>query len=731
MAQGIFNLKQVVQGIQQNAWPNPGSSSTFGAYFGGTSSGQYLLGPTTSALNFGTGAFTVEYWVFLNAFGGAGLSVTFSASNASADFQFGMSDGNGAYWHNSGIQLTSPSTGKPLGKWLHVALVRSGTTASLFCNGVRSSTTTNSAAVNLTNFNIGSYQAGPSAYMTAGWISNLRITNTAVYDPTATTLILPTAPLTAISGTQLLTLQSATIIDNSTNALAITNNGSVGMQTVAPFNLSNRTTSEVEYLVVAGGGAGGNGLGGGGSGGGGGAGGLLAGVLPVTAGTSYRVTVGAGGSAGTTNSGSAGPSGSNSVFGSITSLGGGGGGGSQTTPSVVLGVSGGSGGGAGRAGTGTNGGQGTFGQGNAGGRSKMEASYYGTGGGGGAGTVGLDGKAFGGGFGGAGISSVISGTVTTYAGGGGGSSYNGSGTIPGGAGGGGAGSTNTSQAPGAGTVNTGGGGGAGACTASNNDSGAAAGGSGIVVLSYPDTYAGASATTGTPTASTSGSGTIAFSSSAYIRYAGQSAFAFGTGDFTIEGWFYSTTLGSLAWDFRSAGVNGAYGALELSSNGQVQYYTNSAYQISSSAGLNTVNTWAHIVITRSATSTKLFFNGTQAGSTYSDSTNYLVGANSPYIGSGSAPSAYISGYISNFRVVKGTAVYTANFTPSTTPLTPISGTSLLLNSVSGAYLADGSTNSFVPAATTGTVAWNAASPFTTTGYKNRVYSFTSSGTITF
>jgi hypothetical protein len=45
---------------------------------------------------------------------------------------------------------------------------------------------------------------------------------------------------------------------------------------------------------------------------------------------------------------------------------------------------------------------------------------------------------------------------------------------------------------------------------------------------------------------------------------------------------------------------------------------------------------------------------------------------------------YLSGYMTDIRVVKGTAVYTAAFTPPTSPLTAISGTSLLTNFTNGA-----------------------------------------------
>jgi hypothetical protein len=293
---------------------------------------------------------------------------------------------------------------------------------------------------------------------------------------------------------------------------------------------------------------------------------------------------------------------------------------------------------------------------------------------------------------------------------------------------------------GAGGTNSGGGGGAGA----NTHGAGGTGGSGIVIVSYPDIYAGAASTTGSPTVSTSGSGSFALNGSSNFKYAAQTPFAFGTGDFTIETWVYLSVINSFytLFDFRYAS-NGAFPYIYKGTDNRLGYYVNSSERITGTTALAT-GSWYHVVVCRSGTSTKMYLNGTQEGSTYTDTTDYSVGSPGPTMFAEGNGNYSWNGYVSNVRFVKGVCVYTGNFTPPTTPLaatqpagtniSAITGTatSLLLNTVSGAYLADGSTNSYSPGTVAGTPVWNQLSPFATgLGYKNRVYTYTGSGTITF
>ncbi|MFC1795111.1 glycine-rich domain-containing protein [Planctomycetota bacterium] len=274
--------------------------------------------------------------------------------------------------------------------------------------------------------------------------------------------------------------------------------------------------SNVDYLVVGGGGAGGTAPGTTGAGGGGAGGyrttfpspGCNAGAFPISA-TTYPITVGGGGSAGGGSPSNQGGQGSSSIFSSITSTGGGGGGNYGAN-----GAPGGSGGGAGlQIPTLPSPGSGNTppvspSQGNNGGVGTPSVSYQSAGGGGGANANGSNATGSGsspgdatpssGGAGGNGNSNSITNSPVSYSGGGGGggayAQYNSGiqpGGIPGGSGGlgggGAGGSTTTVATPGtgspgtAGTTNTGGGGGG---SAGLGPATGGAGGSGIVIIRY-------------------------------------------------------------------------------------------------------------------------------------------------------------------------------------------------------------------------------------------------------
>jgi hypothetical protein len=215
----------------------------------------------------------------------------------------------------------------------------------------------------------------------------------------------------------------------------------------------------------------------------------------TTMAASITVTIGAGGPAGAASA--IGTSGANSVFGSTTAIGGGRGSANGTGAQV-----GGSGGGGSSNVLGSYS-LGTVGQGNNGGNPSA-GNPYPSGGGGGAGAVGGTGGsgAGGPGIGGVGLSSSISGTATYYAGGGGGSQTQGGAGGAGGNGGGGAGGTPGGTGV-SGTANTGGGGGGSGGTVSAAGTGGS-GGSGIVIIRYEDTYLAATSTTGSPTITVAG-----------------------------------------------------------------------------------------------------------------------------------------------------------------------------------------------------------------------------------
>jgi hypothetical protein len=161
----------------------------------------------------------------------------------------------------------------------------------------------------------------------------------------------------------------------------------------------------------------------------------------------------------------------------------------------------------------------------------------------------------------------------------------------------------------------------------------------------------------------------------YLSAPDSTAFAFGTGDFTIEYWIYAVSFLNAQTIFDTRSSSGVTGYSDYFGNtGSFNLFLNNT-TIYTSASNVALNTWTHIAVSRSGTSIRVFINGTQSGSTVTNTTNLsdqkcLIGVNRNFV-------SHHNGYISNLRVLKGTAVYTSNFTPPTTPLTAIPNTSLL------------------------------------------------------
>ena len=181
----------------------------------------------------------------------------------------------------------------------------------------------------------------------------------------------------------------------------------------------------------------------------------------------------------------------------------------------------------------------------------------------------------------------------------------------------------------------------------------------------------------------------------YLTTANSNVNNFGSSDWTMEFWINSTQTtrtDPLGWNYAYTSAGWAGLILNLSASGQMSWYEGTSQRINAtSTGWNN-GAWNHIAISRSGNSVRMFLNGTQQGSTYTTSLSYGANSTGFIVGINNDGTGPLNGYISNLRIVKGTAVYTSAFTPPTTPLTAIANTSLL-TCQSNRFI-DNSTNAF-------------------------------------
>ena len=183
-----------------------------------------------------------------------------------------------------------------------------------------------------------------------------------------------------------------------------------------------------------------------------------------------------------------------------------------------------------------------------------------------------------------------------------------------------------------------------------------------------------------------------------LKTAGDNSFKFGTGDWTIEGWYKWDSLTSpdgiqYLFDQRNTD-NGHYAALFKQADNTLRVYIDSDARITSATTVRT-GQWYHICLVRSSGVIKLYINGLQEGSAYSNSSDFdgdrIFISYSERVGTNYS----FNGFISNFRVTKS-AVYTAAFRLPTKPLTNITNTVLLCcnnASVTGSTVTTGALSS--------------------------------------
>ena len=609
--------------ITRNGNTTQGTFTPYGSNWSNYFSNSYLT-TSASAYPSGTGDFTIEGWIFLdNTTANATKTITCGANTNSLGFRVGQSylgniNGLGLTRYNAADNEYCSYTFSP-NTWYHIAVVRSSATIKFYINGTQQTTL---------GSGIGSYSlasAGTTWIASntngdekfAGSISNLRVTNTAVYTSSFTP---STTPLTAISGTSLLTCQSNRFIDNSTNAFALTTGGSPSVQRFSPFS----PTTAYSTSVIGGSG--------------------------YFDGTSDYLTLGANSAfafgtgdftvecwinTSTTTSDTYyrriymtdGPTGNVSGNFQIALV--------PTTGYVNL----------------WDGTLDLIGTSNVcnGAWNHIAATRSGT-------TLRL----FVNGVQQASTTYSVSvspnsGSPRPYIGTFDGSQgdYNGyitdlrvvKGTAV---------YTSTFTPPTA------------PLTAITNTS---------LLLSYTNAGILDNAminnleTVGNAQISTSvkkyGTGSMYFDGTGdYLDSTGGIVNALGSGNWTIEFWVYLNSLSATnIIDYRSASV--LSNTLGVNYDSGMQLFVNNSTTAIQGSALST-GTWYHVAVCKSGSSTKIFVNGTQAGSTYTDTNNYVAGANRPRIGSGGDVAGnYLNGYIDDLRITKGFARYTANFSVPT------------------------------------------------------------------
>ena len=163
--------------------------------------------------------------------------------------------------------------------------------------------------------------------------------------------------------------------------------------------------------------------------------------------------------------------------------------------------------------------------------------------------------------------------------------------------------------------------------------------------------------------------------------------AVGNGAYTLEGWFYPTTVA--AAEIPIVKLYNASQTIEFRIvSSKLQARINSSATIVGGNSTLYPNQWYHFALVKPTAGTStavLYINGVAEATTASDTTTYTA-FTTPRIGANQTPNIYYTGRASNVRFIRGSAQYTSNFTPPTAPFT--SGSELFLLNFTNAGIID-------------------------------------------
>jgi hypothetical protein len=174
-------------------------------------------------------------------------------------------------------------------------------------------------------------------------------------------------------------------------------------------------------------------------------------------------------------------------------------------------------------------------------------------------------------------------------------------------------------------------------------------------------------------------------SSDWLSSTASTILQFGASAYTIEGWIYQTSRSGTP--FICGGVFSGTGLqVAIDSSGFIYVSIPGVANLTAATTAIPLNTWTHFAIVRTSTSAggfTYYINGVAAG-TPTDANNYSGTSTTFNVATTNNSSLYVlTGYLSNFRIVKGVAVYTGAFAPPTNPLAATQSAGTNISAITG------------------------------------------------